>query len=87
MAEDEGWSSQWGTRSFADVVLGKQPPLTFYTGEGEDDIIDDLGMANVIDMQTDVESSPMCPVVDIPWDIYRTLWTQWLRALILKVLG
>lgn len=34
--------------SFAEVVRGKPTKKQIYTGEGEDDVMDDLSMADII---------------------------------------
>lgn len=88
MQGDEGPSSPARPpASFADVLTGQHHTLTIYTGDGEDDITDDLGMADVIQAPLDAVDPETCPIVELSWEEYRELWKPWRRALILKVLG
>lgn len=53
------------TVSFANVVQGKSTQPELYTGEGEEDITDDLEMSDVIQMPSVMSNPNICPVVDI----------------------
>lgn len=88
-SEDDEASPQTTPKpvSFADALQGKGKKLEIYTGEGEEDIIDDLDMSDAIQNQRDVVDPETCPIVDLPWEEYRALWQPWRWALILKVLG
>lgn len=77
----------WTTTSSAEALKGRKTKLTIYTGEGEDDCMDDLGISDVMDDQDVVEAGELCLVADIPWDSYKKSWLPWRRALIIKVLG
>lgn len=77
----------WGQASFVDVVHGRHKSLPFYIGEGEEDMLDDLSIAEVIQSPSQDVDHTNCPIVDVSWDEYRELWQPWRRALILKVLG
>lgn len=44
-------------------------------------------MADIIQAENEEYDPSICPVVDIPWDHYRTCWKPWRRALVLKVLS
>lgn len=58
-------------RTFADAVHTPPPEWSIYTGEGEEDVLDDLGLADVL-QASDVAPNPnICPIVDIPWEEYR----------------
>lgn len=69
--------------SFVDVVQGRAKKLEFYTSEGEEDFTDDLGILEIIQDQDIIVEGELCPVVDIPWEIYQKSWRQ---ALIIKIL-
>lgn len=77
----------WQTGTFAEMLqkAPTKPPL--YTGEGEDDLIDELGMVDILQDQDTVEEGELCPMVDIPWDHYKQTWQKWRRALIVRTLG
>lgn len=79
--------SAWQSPSFAEILTRPKqwPPL--YTGEGEDDLIDELGLTNITQEHDVLAEGELCPVVDIPWDSYRQSWNPWRRALIIRVLG
>lgn len=70
--------------SFVDVLQGCNQQWDIYIGE---DSMDDLSMADVIQENTENNNSVTCPVVDLPWDEYKSWWVSWRRALILRVLG
>lgn len=72
--------------SFIDTVKGRLTQRQVYIGEGEEDIIDDLGLADIMQDHDVVEDVEICLVVDIPWESYKQSWKQWRRALIIKVL-
>lgn len=77
-----------GTRpSFADAFQGKMQRLEIYTRKGEDDITDDLNIADVIQPLSTDHGGLTGLIVDIPWNEYQEFWKPWCRALILKVLG
>lgn len=79
--------TDWTPASFAATLQGKPSRLEFYTGEGEDDLMDDMSMADIIQPDMEEFDPDICPVVDIPWDHYRQCWKPWRRALVIKVLG
>lgn len=68
-------------------MKGRLTRRQVYTGEGEEDIIDDLGLADILQDHDVVEDGEICLVVEIPWESYKQSWKQWRRALIIKVLG
>lgn len=84
MQEDHSPGTQ---PSFAAAVQGRTPKPPFYTGEGEDDYMDDLGISDILGDQDVVADGELCPIADIPWDSYKQSWLPWRRALIIKVLG
>lgn len=70
------------------MVQGSPPPnAELYTGEGELDITDDLDISDVIRTCDEDIDPKTCPVVDLLWDFYKSLWQPWRRALIIKVIG
>lgn len=73
--------------SFAEALQGQHKKLEIYTGEGEEDITYDLAMADVIQSLMEALDPETCPIVDLSWEEYHTLWKPWRRAMILKVLG
>lgn len=77
----------WQYAMFVEAVRGRTFKLPFYTGEGEEDALDDLSVTDIMQNQDVIEEGELCPVVDIPWDTYKKSWQQWRRALIIKVLG
>lgn len=79
--------SVWQFASFADILWGKIWNRQFYIGEGEEDPMDDLCMADILHEQDIIEEGELCPVVEIPWDSYKQAWQKWRRALVIKTLG
>lgn len=77
----------WLGSSFADALKGSTRKPALYTGEGEDDPLDDLDISEVLHHQTADDGQVTRPIVDIPWNEYKQMWLPWRRALILKVLG
>lgn len=67
----------WTTTSFAEVLKGGTPPPPIYTGEDEDDYMDDLGISNIMGDQEVIEDGELCPVADIPWESYKKSWLPW----------
>lgn len=78
---------EWRNPSFAEVLNNPQPRPPLYTGEGEDDILDDFSLTDILQEPDVVEEGELCPVVYIPWDSYKQSWQQWRRALVIRVLG
>lgn len=68
-------------------MRGGSRGLEIYTGEEEEDSMDDLSMIDIIQPKYGEVDQIYCPIVDIPWDRYRKYWQPWLRVLILKVPG
>lgn len=73
--------------SFADAVQGRTARNCFYTGEDEEDALDDLALTDVFQQQDDGGELVDCPFVELNWERYKQRWLPWRRALILKVLG
>lgn len=73
--------------SFVDALTKPRARPPIYTDEGEEDMMDDLGMADILQEQEIVEEGELCPIVEIPWDSYKQSWQQWRRALIIRVFG
>lgn len=55
------------TFSFANLVQGKSIRPEIYTGEGEEDITDDLDMSDVIQIPSVLSDPNICLVVEISW--------------------
>lgn len=70
MHVEDGWSGP----TFVDAVQGKTSSWAFYTGEDEEDSMDDLSMADVLHPQSEVADPNTCPVVDLPWEEYKAGW-------------
>lgn len=84
--DSTGLPSPGGTpRTFTAILTKQRRPL--YTGEGEEDIIDDFGLTDILQEQDVVAEGELCPIVDIPWESYKKSWQPWRRALIIRVLG
>lgn len=77
----------WQKGSFAEMLrrAPQKPPL--YTSEGEEDIMDDMGILDILQDQETVAKGEICPVVDIPWDRYKKTWQKWRRTLVVRTLG
>lgn len=69
------------------VVRGTTVRKAIYTGEDEDDCLDDLTLADVFQIQDDGGELASCPFVDLNWERNKANWKPWRRSLILKVLG
>lgn len=78
---------RWPASSFAKVLNRQCPQPLLYTGEGEEDSIDDLGLDDILQNQEAVAEGELCPIVDILWEAYKKSWQPWRRALIIRVLG
>lgn len=76
----------WNGRSFVEAVRNATPECKIYTGEEEEDNMDDLSLADVIQPYEHLNDPTVCPVVDISWEEYRKSWVPWRRALILRTL-
>lgn len=77
----------WTRPSFVDAVKGHSPHKPYYTGEDEEDPLDDLALADVFQLTDEAGELESCPFVDINWDRYKAHWQPWRRALIIRVLG
>lgn len=77
----------WQKGSFAEMLQKQLQKPSLYTGEGEEDIIDDMGITDILQDQETVEEGKLCSVVDIPWDHYKQTWQKWRRTLIVRTLG
>lgn len=53
-----------------ETIWGLKPIRTLYTGEGEEDPMDDYGMTDVLQTHEVVGDPSICPMVDIPWEEY-----------------
>lgn len=86
---DEGHppSSAWQNLSFVEVVAGQPLAKTLYTGDGEEDLLDDLGLTDILQHQETVLDGEFCPVADLSWEHYKQSWQPWRRALVVKTLG
>lgn len=60
----------WRAKSFVETIWGLKPIRTLYTGEGEEDPMDDYGMTDVLQTHEVVGDPSICPMVDIPWEEY-----------------
>lgn len=76
----------WTGGSFVDAVRGPGRKV-LYTGEDEEDSLDDLTLADVFQIPDAGGDLASCPFVDLNWDRYKAHWLPWRRALILKPLG
>lgn len=67
----------WSGPSFAHAVQGKTQKLKIYTGAGEEDITDDLSIADVIQPLSEGHERLSCLIVDIPRNDYCEFWKPW----------
>lgn len=82
MDEVEPTPVAWKVGSFVDILKGTTHTLPFYSGDGEEDPLDDLGLMDILQNQ-DVVEGKICPVVDLSWESYKQSWQPWHRALVL----
>lgn len=53
----------WQRGSFVTTIQRKVSALPIYTGEGEEDMMDDLGMEDILLQQDTMEDGELCPIV------------------------
>lgn len=77
--EDEAQPApnQWQNASFVQVSTGQVTKRQFYTGEGEDDIMDYWGIIDILHDQDVAEEGKLRTVVEILWEEYKQSWTKW----------
>lgn len=49
--------------------------------------MDDLALSNIAQPCAEDCDPALCPMVDMPWEEYKSRWLPWRRALIFRVLG
>lgn len=89
MEEEPSQQTAWyreGIRgtSFAEVLQGRNTSLPIYTGEGKEDVLDEMSLTDILQNQDMVEEGALCLVVNLSWDLTRQPWR---RALVIKILG
>lgn len=77
----------WNNGSFANVLKGHIHKPQIYTKEGEEDMLDDLGLTDILQEQDIIEEGELCFYVEIPWENYKQSWKKWRRNIILKSIG
>lgn len=56
----------WNNDSFASVLIGQSHKPQIYTGEGEEDMLDDIGLIDSLQEQDIIEEGEMRSYVEIP---------------------